>query len=162
MAIGLVEAFDRERKALIRLIVHTHHAVVGDEVFQRLAVGKIARRRFVAHGRVGGPLCVASYVGAQLCFVIEGIGEREARGDLREGVAHRPIVGVAHQIHPEGRLQTLPPPRFGGLCKGRIGEEVQVAFVVVDRRHARFDAIALRAVEIACVLHAGADVEFER
>ena len=96
VAIGLVEAFDRERKAAVRLIVHTHHAVVGDEVFERLAVGEIARRGFVAHGRVGGPLCVASHVGAQLCFVIEGIGEREARGDLREGVAHRPIVGVAH------------------------------------------------------------------
>ena len=162
VAIGLVEAFDCERKALIRLIVHTHHAVVGDEVFECLAVGEIARRRFVAHGRVGGPLCVASHVGAQLRFVIEGIGEREARGDLREGVAHRPIVGVAHQIHPEGSLQTLLPPRFGGLCKGRIGEEVQVAFVVVDRRHARFDAIALRAVEIMGVLHAGTDVEFER
>ena len=39
---------------------------------------------------------------------------------------------------------------------------MQVAFVVVDRRHARFDAIALRAVEVVRVLHAGADVEFER
>ena len=39
---------------------------------------------------------------------------------------------------------------------------MQVAFVVVDRRHARFDAIALRAVEVVRVLYAGTDVEFER
>ena len=161
MLIGLIESLGNKRHALYGTMSHTHHQMIGYDVFQRIAVRQLPLGITITQSGVGGQFGISPHIGTHIGAIAQRIGDGKARRQLRQGVAHGSVVVVACHTQAEGELQLLIPPLFRGLPKSGVGQEVKAALIVVESGHPCDDAATSSAIEIVRMLHAGSDMEFE-
>ena len=104
MLIGLVKNLGNKQQSLHGTMAHTHHQMIRNDVFQRIAVRQLSLGITITQSGVGGQFGISPHIGTHIGAIAQRIGDGEARRQLRQGVAHSSIVVVACHTQAKGEL----------------------------------------------------------